>query len=57
MSDLVAALFEQELKRRGVPCLFDGEAQRYRVQHQGREFSRLPLSLGEPRSGPSRPCR
>ena len=38
MSDLVASLFEQELKRRGVPCRFDDETQRYRVQHQGREL-------------------
>jgi uncharacterized protein YtpQ (UPF0354 family) len=38
MSDLVASLFEQELKRCGVPCQFDDETQRYRVQHQGREL-------------------
>jgi hypothetical protein len=38
MSNLVAPLFEQELKRRGVPCRFDDETQRYRVQLQSREL-------------------
>jgi uncharacterized protein YtpQ (UPF0354 family) len=38
MSDPVAALFEQELKRRGVQCRFDEKEQRYRVQHRGREL-------------------
>jgi uncharacterized protein YtpQ (UPF0354 family) len=38
MSDLVAELFEQELRRRGVQCRFDEDELRYRVQHQGREL-------------------
>jgi uncharacterized protein YtpQ (UPF0354 family) len=38
MSDLVAKLFEQELRRRGVQYRFDDEEQRYRVQHRGREL-------------------
>ena len=45
MSDLVAKLFEQELRRRGVQCRFDDEEQRYRVQHRGREL-RLRISGG-----------
>jgi uncharacterized protein YtpQ (UPF0354 family) len=38
MSDLVAKLFEQELRRRGVECGFDDEQQHYRVHHRGREL-------------------
>jgi hypothetical protein len=38
MSDLVAALFEQELRRRGVPYEVDGESKRYRLHLQGGEF-------------------
>lgn len=45
MSDLVASLFEQELKRCGVPCRFDDETQRYRVQNQGRNLARAADNL------------
>jgi hypothetical protein len=38
MSDLVAELSEQELRRRGVQCRFDEDELRYRIQHQGREL-------------------
>jgi len=37
-SDLVANLFGQELRRRGVQCRFDAEERRYRLQYRGREL-------------------